>query len=105
MINVNKAIAYIGEDDNVVLRFIGDDEKRYDNSLSLEAVTEVIAALLAVEGIIFQGSLQFDVGDKMQPILVIGLGGIEIPVEIPVQQLTALHEDISQLIAPASTKH
>ncbi|MFH1491138.1 MAG: hypothetical protein ABII06_19700 [Pseudomonadota bacterium] len=117
MLKVKRADTTGVENGRVILRFLGDDDKRYDMSLSPIAVSEALVAIfqaakslprndqVTVEGTIFEGSLQFAVGHEMQPVFVLGIGGVEIPLSLSEQQLVSLHDDISKHISSMAIKH
>lgn len=99
----------------LILRFLGEDQKRYDLALTPRAAIEALMALLqgakslprndqaTVEGTIFQGGIVLGVGPQMQPLFVLSVGGLEIPIAVSEQQLASLNADISQFLA--GTKH
>ena len=105
------------KEEKLILRLLGEDQKRYEVALHPRAVSEVLVALLqgatslprnnqvTVEGTLFQGSLQFAVGPQMQPVLVLGIGGVEIPMLLSEQQMASLYADISRLLGAQSEKH
>lgn len=117
MINATRVDSPGIKDDRLILRFLGDDEMRYDIALSPRAVSEALVALLqgamslprnhqaTVEGTLFQGSLQIAVGPQMQPILVFGIGGAEIPLSLSESQLVSLHADMARLLGTPGQKH
>lgn len=117
MINATRVDSPGIKDGRLILRFLGDDEKRYDIALSPRAVSEAIVVLLqgamslprnhqaTVEGTLFQGSLQIAVGPQMQPVLVVGIGGVEIPLVLSAPQLASLHTDIAQILGLPGQKH
>lgn len=117
MINAIRADSAGVKDGKLLLRFLGDDNLRYDVALSPRAVAEALVALLqgattlprsdqvTAEGTIFQGTLQTAYGPQMQPIIVLGIGGVEIPLSLTEAQLAALHTDIGKMLEPPAKKH
>ena len=117
MINATRADSNGVKDGKLIIRFLGDDQKRYDIALAPRAVSEALVALLqgatslprnnqaTVEGTLFQGSAQLAVGPQMQPVLVLGIGGVEIPTLLSEPQLASLRDDISNLLGSSAKKH
>ena len=91
-------------DGRVVIRFLGDDDRRYDVSLSRQALADAIVVLLqgamslthddrvAIEAVQVQGSFQLAVGPNMEPTLLVGFGGVTLPVHLTETQLATLQK-------------
>lgn len=110
MINAIRAESVGVKDGKLILRFLGDDQKRYDVALTARAVADAFVVLLQqakdlpvsdqmpAEGTFVEAALQFAIGDQMKPLLVLRIGGMEIPLGLGEPELVALHADISQFL-------
>ena len=111
MLNVKRADTTGVENGRIILRFLGEDDKRYDMSLTSQAASEVVVSIfraakslpqndqLTVHGTIFEGSLQLAIDEKMRPVFVLGFGGVQIPLALSEQQLVSIQDDISSYLS------
>ena len=105
------------EGERIILHILGEDNKTYFLSMTADAIAEAITSLLQGanslpmknqtkgSGVLVNGSLTFAVGEDLQPILVVGFGGAEIPIVLSESQLASLHADIAQHLGISSQKH
>ena len=110
MLNVTRLLSSEIQNGKLILQFLGDDNKKYPMSLEHRAASESLVALLqaandlphndqiTVEGIGVSWSVELAVGERMQPALLFGLGGLDIAIARTKQELATLRDNISAFL-------
>jgi hypothetical protein len=95
------------ENGKVILDLLGDDQRRYEMTLTRQAASEILLALLVAskslpltnDGAVVPEmicSLRFAVGhERMNPAFVLGVGGLDLAIPLTETQLTSLRDDMS----------
>jgi hypothetical protein len=95
MLNVIKADSTGVEDGKLILRFLDENQKRYDMAVSGSAVAELLAAILRESKNLAQIDLNTvqlpevpagfrpAIGPNMTPAMILSFGAVELAVQMP----------------------
>jgi hypothetical protein len=61
--------------------------------------------LITIYAVQVEGSSQLAVGPKMEPTLLVGLGGVTLPIHLTESQFATLQRDMAILLKALSTEH
>lgn len=114
MLNATRSDSPGVQDGKVILRFLADDQKRYDLALTPRAASEAVVAILrsasslpaADQAVIpeWNGDLYLAVGPTMNAAFVFRAGGVQIAMPLTEAQLTSLRDDMSAHLMRMATR-
>ena len=108
MINAIKSAAGV-EGGKIILRFLGDDEKRYDVALTPLTASQVIAALAqalekvpldekaTVAAVSMKGGVTLAMGER-GPALLLESGALKMAFDLTASALRSLRDDMTRYL-------